>query len=247
MSKQNVYDNEVFFEGYQKIRENKVNANILFEKPALFSLLPEVKELKILDLGCGYGENCKEFVKRGAAKVTGIDLSKKMLRIARLENSAPNIDFLNIPIEDIACLDEKYDLIVSSLALHYVQDFASVCKNVHNLLNEKGLFVFSQENPLNTCFTKGDRWTRDGQGKKIYANISNYSVDGKRCSKWFVDEVIKYHRTFSSIVNTLVDSGFIIQKVLEPYPSEETIKKYPDYEDNLHKPDFLLIRAVRTK
>ena len=57
MSKQNVYDNEVFFEGYQKIRENKVNANILFEKPALFSLLPEVKELKILDLGCGYGEN----------------------------------------------------------------------------------------------------------------------------------------------------------------------------------------------
>ncbi|MCR5319461.1 MAG: class I SAM-dependent methyltransferase [Treponema sp.] len=160
MSKQNVYDNEVFFEGYQKIRENKVNANILFEKPALFSLLPELKDLKILDLGCGYGENCKEFVKRGAAKVTGIDLSKKMLRIARLENSAPNIDFLNIPIEDISCLDEKYDLIVSSLALHYVQDFDSVCKNVHNLLNEKGLFVFSQENPLNTCFTKGDRRAR---------------------------------------------------------------------------------------
>jgi len=161
-----------------------------------------------------------------------------MLRIARLENSAPNVEFLNIPIEDIACLDEKYDLIVSSLALHYVQDFASVCKNVRNLLNEKGIFVFSQENPLNTCFTKGDRWTCDGQGKKIYANISNYSVDGKRCSKWFVDEVIKYHRTFSSIVNTLVGSGFIIQKVLEPYPSEEIIKKYPDYEDNLHKPDF---------
>ena len=77
MSKQNVYDNEVFFEGYKKIRENKVNANILFEKPALFSLLPDLKDLKILDLGCGYGENSKEFVKRGAAKVTGIDISKK--------------------------------------------------------------------------------------------------------------------------------------------------------------------------
>lgn len=245
MSKQNIYDNEVFFNGYQKIRENKVNANILFEKPALFSLLPDLKDKSILDLGCGYGENCKEFIKMGASNVTGIDISVKMLEIAQKENSAPNIKYLNIPMEDINNLNKKYDVIVSSLALHYVQDFEGVCKNVYNLLQEKGLFIFSQENPLNTCFTTGERWTRDENGKKLYANISNYSVDGKRCSKWFVEDVIKYHRTFSSIINTLINSGFIIEKLLEPYPTEEIIKKYPDYKDNMHKPDFLLIKAAK--
>ena len=245
MSKQNIYDNEIFFDGYQKIRKNKVNANILFEKPALFSLLPDLKDKKILDLGCGYGENCKKFIEMGAAKVTGIDISKKMLEIARNENSDTNIEYLNIPIEDIAGLTEKYDVIVSSLALHYIQDFDGLCKNVYNLLSEKGIFVFSQENPLNTCFSTGERWSRDSNGKKLYANISNYSVDGKRCSKWFVDDVIKYHRTFSSIINTLIDSGFTIKKLLEPYPTEEIIKEYPDYKDNTHKPDFLLVRVEK--
>lgn len=245
MSKQNIYDNEVFFDGYKKLREKKVNANILFEKPALFSLLPDLKGKAILDLGCGYGENCREFIKMGAAKVTGIDISKKMLEIAQKENSAPNINYLNIPMEDIGSLKEKYDVIVSSLALHYVQDFEGVCKNVYKLLNENGLFIFSQENPLNTCFTNGERWTRDSNGNKLYANISNYCVDGKRCSKWFVDDVIKYHRTFSSIINTLINSGFTIEKLLEPYPTEGMIKEYPDYKDGLHKPDFLLIRSVK--
>ena len=81
---------------------------------------------------------------------------------------------------------------------------------------------------------------------KLYAKISDYSVDGKRCSEWFVEDVIKYHRTFSSIINTLINSGFIIEKLLEPYPTEEIIKKYPDYKDNMHKPDFLLIKAAKT-
>lgn len=55
MAKQNIYDNERFFDGYRKLRENKVNANNLFEIPALFSLLPDLRGKKVLDLGCGFG------------------------------------------------------------------------------------------------------------------------------------------------------------------------------------------------
>ncbi len=62
MAKQNIYDNETFFEGYRKIRENEVNANKLFEIPALFSLLPDLRGRKVLDLGCGFGEHCKYFM-----------------------------------------------------------------------------------------------------------------------------------------------------------------------------------------
>ena len=49
MAQQNIYDDEIFFEGYKKIRDNKINANNLFEIPTLFSMLPDLKNKRILD------------------------------------------------------------------------------------------------------------------------------------------------------------------------------------------------------
>ena len=81
MARQNIYDDEVFFSGYKKIRDNQVNANNLFEIPALFSMMPKLKGKRVLDLGCGFGEHCKKIVDYGAEKVVGIDISQKMLTV----------------------------------------------------------------------------------------------------------------------------------------------------------------------
>lgn len=243
MAKQNIYDNETFFEGYKKIRDNEVNANNLFEIPALFSMMPDLKGKKVLDLGCGFGVHCKHFVDAGAELVVGIDISEKMLEVAKTENSDPKIQYINMPMEDISKLKEKFDVVISSLALHYVEDFGGVTENVYNLLNENGIFIFSQENPLCTSHSGGDRWTRDENGNKLYVNLANYGVEGERESVWFVDNVKKYHRTFSTIVNTLIEAGFAIEKMIEPLPTDELLKKYPNYKDLFHKPDFLLIKA----
>lgn len=243
MSQQNIYDNETFFAGYKRIRENTSNANILFETPALFSLLPDLKGKKILDLGCGYGDHCAEFVRMGAERVVGIDISRKMLAVAEAENAHPCIEYRNLPMEQISELNETFDIVVSSLAVHYVADFRQLTEDVFARLKAGGLFVFSQENPINTCFSGGDRWTRDEQGNKLHANLANYSTDGERSSRWFVDGVKKYHRTFSSVINTLVEAGFAIEKLMEPIPTPEMIKRYPDHEDLLHKPDFLVVRV----
>ena len=43
MAKQNIFDNDTFFEGYKKLRDREVNANVLFEIPALLSLLPKTQ------------------------------------------------------------------------------------------------------------------------------------------------------------------------------------------------------------
>ena len=243
MAKQNIFDNEVFFEGYKGIRDREVNANTLFEIPALFSLLPDMTGLSVLDLGCGFGEHCMEFVKAGASKVVGIDISEKMLDVARKENADSKITYLNLAMEDLGSIDENFDLVISSLAFHYIEDFSGVVRRINEMLAPRGLFVFSQEHPLNTCHTTGERWTRDENGKKLHVNISNYCVETENESEWFVDNVKKYHRMFSTIINTLVEEGFSIEKVLEPYPDEKIIAEYPDYSDNLHKPDFLLVRS----
>lgn len=245
MAQQNIYDNEIFFVGYKKIRENQVNANNLFEIPALFSMMPNLKDKTILDLGCGFGEHCKGFVERGAKKVIGIDISEKMLEIAKQENADSKITYINMPMENIFELTEKFDIVISSLAFHYVEDFAGVVKNVYNLLNENGTFIFSQENPLCTCHSGGQRWTKDENGNKLYLNLSNYGIEGERESTWFVDDVKKYHRTFSSIINTLIETGFKIEKLIEPLPTEDLLKKYPDYKDLFHKPDFLLVKCTK--
>ena len=243
MAQQNIYDNETFFEGYKKLRENEVNANNLFEIPALFSMMPDLKDKTILDLGCGFGEHCKRFVESGAKKVVGIDISEKMLEIAKQENADSKITYINMPMENISQLKEKFDVVISSLAFHYVEDFTGVVKNIFDLLNENGTFLFSQENPLCTCFSGGNRWTKDENGNKLYINLSNYGIEGERESSWFVDNVKKYHRTFSSIINTLIETGFTIEKMIEPLPTEDLLKKYPDYKDLFHKPDFLLVKV----
>lgn len=245
MSKQNVYDNEIFFEGYKKLREREVNANNLFEIPALLSIIPDLNGKSVLDLGCGFGDHCMMFAQKGACRVVGIDISSKMLEVAKAQNNHPKIEYLNMPIENINELCESFDVVISSLALHYVKDFEGVAKNVHGLLNENGVFVFSQEHPLVTCHGKGDRWTKDENGVKLHVNISNYGVMGERRTKWFVDDLQIYHRTFSYIVNTLTDSGFTVEKMIEPLPTEQQLEKYPEHYDLFHKPDFLIIRSKK--
>lgn len=232
MSKQNIYDNDIFFNEYKQLRKREFTANNLIEIPALLSLLPDLKDSVILDLGCGFGEHCKLFVEMGARKVVGIDISQKMIEAAKLKNSSSQIEYLQLAMEDINTLRQKFDLVVSSLAMHYVENFKELVEDINNLLSEDGILVFSQEHPFVTCHSKGDRWTRDFSGEKLFANISNYGVEGQRKTDWFVENVEKYHRTFSTISNTLTTSGFKIEKILEPIPENAILTAFPEYKDN---------------
>jgi GrpB-like predicted nucleotidyltransferase (UPF0157 family)/ubiquinone/menaquinone biosynthesis C-methylase UbiE len=241
---QNIYDNQTFFDGYKKLRENPDNANLLEEKPALFSLAPDLTGLSVLDLGCGYGENCAEFLRLGAAKVVGIDISAKMLEVAKRETSG--VEYIHADMSDLSVIEGNFDVVFSSLAIHYIEDFGKLCAQVFDLLNPHGYFIFSQEHPFTTAPLKGASWTKNENGERLHYNLSDYQRCGKREMTWFIDGVIKYHRTFSEVVNTLLTTGFSIEGMLEPAPSEELIDRLPYYADELHKPNFLLIK-VRKK
>lgn len=242
---QNIYDDPHFFEGYKRLRDDPINANNLEEKPALFSLSPDLTGKAVLDLGCGYGENCAMFRALGASKVVGVDISEKMLDIAIHEH--PDITFIRGDISDLSFLDGGYDVIFSSLALHYIANFNSVIQAVYDLLNEGGIFIFSQEHPLTTApiTINGSRWEKDENGEALHYKLTDYGISGKRCTHWIVDGVEKYHRTFSEIVNALSTAGFRIEAMLEPVPREDTLRAYPQRKRYLHKPIFLLIKAVK--
>ena len=247
--KQNIYDNENFFNQYEEMRteEKGKNANDLIEIPNFRKLMPEVKNKSILDLGCGYGENDKYYKNLGASYVLGTDISEKMIGKAIEENSQDGVEFEVLAMEDISRIDRKFDIIISSLAFHYIKDFQKLIKDCYDLLNKGGYLVFSQEHPITTCikFTKNVQKGHTVIDDKYFGIFSDYNRCGKRTKKWLDEEVIKYHRNFEEIINTLVESGFTIDKILEPIPSEEAVEKNPKYINQYDRPFFLFVRAKK--
>ena len=249
MKPQNIYDNQEFFDSYKELRSKSDAANDLEEKPALFSLLPNLEGKTILDLGCGYGENCAKFLEMGAKNAIGVDLSEKMLEVAK--NEHPDITFLRGDMNDLTPLASNnelpvsYDLILSSLAMHYIADFKKLAEEVYSMLSPDGYFIFSQEHPLNTAPINGIKWERDENNNALYYHLTDYTKTGERSVNWLVNGVIKYHRTFADLINALSEVGFTIERILEPAPTPEIIAISPKRAKNVHKPNFLLIKAKK--
>lgn len=244
MSTQNIFDNETFFNGYRALRNSDCNANDLIEQPAMRKLLPDLNGKSVLDLGCGYGHNCVDFVSRGAARVVGIDISEKMLAVAEKESADPKIEYRNMSMTDISALDEKFDFIYSSLAFHYVRDFDIFARDMYSLLSIGGQLLFSQEHPIITATIDGaGHFNKDENGERISYTFSNYNQSGERRIHWYVDGVIKFHRTFSDIITALAKAGFVIEEICEPVPEEWAIEKVPTLTKEYIKPNFLIVKA----
>lgn len=245
MAKQNIYDNEEFFESFKNERGDKINFNDCIETPILLAMLPDIHNKKILDIGCGMGQHAKQYSDMGAKSVLGIDISEKMLKYARDHNNADNIIYQQMAMEDIDKLGQQFDLITSSLVFDYIEEFDELMRNIYGLLKDNAELVFSMSHPMATAWDGTyDRYTRTETGERLYANISNYLVEGRRKVKWVVDDYELYHRTFSSLVNSLVKAGFIIEECRESHISDEMRTQYPAmFGGTLHRPDFVFFKC----
>ena len=246
--KQNIYDDEIFYKSYIELRMNSTGLNDVLEIPAFRSLLPDrLKDMDILELGCGFGESCYWYVSQGAAKVVGIDISEKMISRARQFYQHDKIEYRCLPVEDMHFpKEEQFDLILSSLAFHYVADLKNVFKKSYHCLKNDGFLIFSQEHPVATAKKVTDGWFKDEHGKKMHWIMDNYDDEGIRKQNWFIDDVIKYHRTISTIINTLVETGFNIVRVLEPAALEAAEMLNDHLKDERRRPPFLMIKAQKT-
>lgn len=241
---QNIFDNQAFFDGYKALRERDDNLNVLLEQPAMRRLLPDVTGKAVLDLGCGYGHNCVDFVKRGAAEVVGVDISEKMLEVAKAESVHEKITYINMSMTEVKSLNKSFDVIYSSLAFHYIEDFAGFAENLYSVLNSGGWLLFSQEHPIPTATIDGKgHFNYDENGERVSYTFSDYHREGKREVNWFVDGVVKYHRTFGSIATSLARAGFVIDTVEEPLPEEWALEKLTSLNREFIKPNYLIVKA----
>ena len=73
--------------------------------------------------------------------------------------------------------------------------------------------------------------------------LADYNRNGLRKILWNGEEVHKYHRNFSEIINGLIETGFKIDEILEPTPTEDIIKKVPKYIHQYDRPYFIFIKV----
>lgn len=240
--KQNKYDDDVFFNKYSNMNRSKNGLEGAGEWHELKNMLPDFKDKRVLDLGCGFGWHCRYAVENGARSVIGIDISQKMLSEAKSKTKYGNIEYICMPIEDIDFPEESFDVVISSLALHYVKSFEDVLVRVYKCLSKGGDFVFSVEHPIFTAQGPQD-WYYDGKGNILHWPVDHYFTEGIRNAKFLGEEVIKYHRTLTTYLNSLIKLGFEITGVVEPKPAENMLNTVPGMLDELRRPMMLLVSA----
>ena len=239
----NIYDNPAFFEAYKNMPRSKDGLQAAGEWHQLQPLFPDVSGKRVLDLGCGYGWHCKYAAEQGARQVLGLDLSQKMLERASRENAGPAITYRLCGIEDYAYPEGAWDLVVSNLALHYVADLKPVYRNVCRTLVPGGVFLFNIEHPVFTAYGSQD-WHYGPDGEILHFPVDNYSREGRREAVFLGERVVKYHRTLTTYLDTLPQSGFRILRVVEPQPPEDMMD-LPGMRDELRRPMMLLVSAVK--
>jgi SAM-dependent methyltransferase len=240
---QNIYDNEEFFEGYSRLRRSVAGLDGAPEWPALRALLPDLRGRRVLDLGCGFGWFCRWAIKQGAARALGIDVSEKMLARGRATTVDPAITYTRADMEHLELSAESFDLVYSSLALHYVENLSGLMSQVHRSLVSGGRLVFSVEHPIFTAPSEPN-WSLGVAGRKAWP-VDGYLDEGPRTTDWLAKGVIKQHRTIATYLNMLIRLGFAIYHVEEWGPTEGQIAAQPNWADERQRPPFLLVAATR--
>jgi ubiquinone/menaquinone biosynthesis C-methylase UbiE len=191
--------------------ENDKNLfNAYYERPEMIRLAGDVDGLRVLDAGCGAGPLAEALTGKGAL-VSGFDLSSAMIDLAR-KRLGPDAD---LRVADLGAPlpypDDEFDLVVVSLALHYVQDWASALAELRRVLKDGGRLLVSIIHPMvyAIVYPEAD-----------YFALTRYSEDYTPSGQtvWMT----YWHRPLQDVINAFTTAGFRIQTVTEPPPAEDT-------------------------
>ena len=244
--KKSPYDRERFFEKYSQMDRSKLGLPGAGEWEAFRELMPELllpdfAGKRVLDLGCGYGWHCIYAAEHGAASVTGVDLSEKMLAVAREKTTAPQVTYIRGDMAETPFPPESFDVVLSSLAIHYLPSFTDFLERVRQCLSPGGDFVFSVEHPIFTA-AGPQEWYYGPDGTPLHFPVDRYFEEGRRTARFLGEDVTKYHRTLTTYLDGLLTGGFQLLRVVEPQPPARMLDQ-PGMRDELRRPMMLLVSA----
>ncbi len=224
---------------YQARRAGGAAPNELLEQPAFAELVSEVRAMDICDLGCGDGGYGRWLIERGCHSYRGVDASERMVEAARTALEGTPARVTHERIEELTLADESFDLVLSRMTFHWIEDLAPVFAQVCRALRPRGRLVFSVEHPVLTCC---DAAREQGQGRTSWV-VDDYFVPGPRVSHWFGARVRKYHRSIEQYFQLLRNQGFDVEDLREATPSAEHIADAAELRRRQRVPVMLLLAA----
>ncbi|KAB8141077.1 class I SAM-dependent methyltransferase [Chloroflexia bacterium SDU3-3] len=240
---QNIYDDPTFFAGYSQLERSVHGLAGAPEWPTIQAMLPDVRGMAVADLGCGFGWFCRWARAQGAASVLGVDLSHNMLARAQAETNDPAITYQQADLEALELPEASFDLVYSSLAMHYIVDVARLFGSIQRALVPGGRFVFTTEHPIYMA-PRNPNWVRDAQGSAAWP-LNQYGAEGPRVTNWLAEGVVKQHRTLATTINRLIESGLAIAHVEEWMPTREIIAAAGAPPEECERPLFLLVATQK--
>ncbi|MDD2710557.1 MAG: class I SAM-dependent methyltransferase [Verrucomicrobiae bacterium] len=224
--------------------------------PAFLDLLPDVKGRRGLDLGCGEGHNTRLIAKRGA-RLAAVDISEVFIRHAKeMEDREPlGIDYRVASAQELPFDEGSFDFATAVMSLMDMPAPERVMAEVWRALKPGGFFQFSITHP---CFdTPHRRNLRNEKGLTYAIEVGDYfrNLNGG-IAEWLFSaapmelrqtlpkfKAPRFTRTLSQWVNMLLDAGFVIERMREPRPDDETVRKCPVIQDAQVVSYFLQVRA----
>jgi 2-polyprenyl-3-methyl-5-hydroxy-6-metoxy-1,4-benzoquinol methylase len=190
--------------------------------PALLRALGDIRGLRTLDVGCGQGRFTRELARRGA-RVTGIDWSVGMLRLARAhERDSPlGIRYRTLDAREIGrgWPAGSFDRVVACMSFMDMPGLSRVLRGAHRLLTPDGRLVYSVSHPLNTAAVG---WERPAAPVRGAMGVANYFVERVGVTEWRMKrldrpfDTLYWHRTFETWFAMLRAAGFRVDGLSEP-------------------------------
>ncbi|WP_098743899.1 class I SAM-dependent methyltransferase [Paenibacillus sp. EZ-K15] len=227
---------------YERHVDSQSGHNAYYERPAMLKVLPaDMEQMTVLDAGCAAGWYTEQFIIRGA-RVTAVDLSPAMVEACKRRVGNEAAVFACDITEDLPFEDEAFDLIVSSLTLHYIEDWTPTFREFQRVLKPGGSLIFSVHHPFMDV-KHVDR--PDYFARELLTEVWNKQESGPV-------EVTFYRRPIQEIIN-VTSSRFRIEQIVEPQPSlahkdnpeaAEWVAKW--FDRLMTNPHFLIVKANKS-
>jgi SAM-dependent methyltransferase len=237
------YDAGELFERYRSaVRPGPWSANFVMEEPALLDALGDVRGLRVLDLGCGDAAIGRMLLESGARGYLGIDASARMVAAARDALRGIAGEARRGTIEGFSAPPESFDLVISRLALHYVEDLDAALGACRECLVPGGRMVFTVVHPVVTSHDARE----SGDEHRTSWVVDDYFDEGRRELDWLGERVVWQHRTVERYVSSFQRAGFRLTALSECEPRPE---RFGGEDDELARrrriPLFLLLAGER--
>ncbi len=224
--------------------------------PAFFALLPEVAGKKGLDIGCGEGYNTRLLVEHGA-KVIGLDMSSVFVRQAKSFQSESSLipEYLIGNAQELPFEDASFDFVTGFMSFMDIPDTETLLNEVWRALKPGGFLQFSISHP---CFDLPRRKNlRDPEGRTYAFELGGYFQHGEgNVTEWLFSaappeavenfskfQTPNFNHPLSYWLNTLIQTGFVLEAFAEPMPDDQTVLEQPNIQDAQVIAYFLIIRA----